>query len=167
MNNLTFLRHNKWLLLGLTVLLLFLAACGSDASETEEPEAVATETEAVVETEEPTAIPVIEFDGVIADALPCEATIIPSDESRLNVRFREPTSDQSLMVGPLVPETPIRLVELADEDGTIWYRTVNPVSNITFNWIEARYIVLGDDCMAGDAAVDDTEATEEATEESD
>jgi hypothetical protein len=186
MNTLTFAHQKKWLLLGLVVLAFLLVACGgTEPTATEEP--TAAEAETVDETEEPTEaptevpteIPVVEFDGVVADTLPCEAAIIASSERRLNVRFREPTTDQSLMVGPLSPGTPLRLIELRDVDGVFWYRTINPVNNVNFGWIEARYLTLGEGCVTGagdagddteateEAMDDDSEATEEATEESD
>jgi hypothetical protein len=160
MNDITFAQNKTWLILGLLLLVFFLAACGSDTTETEEPTTVETEEPTAVETEaepqqvaDPTEVPTevsaIEFDGVVADTFPCEATIIPSTERRLNVRFREPTTDQALMVGPLVPETPIRLIEVRDVEGTVWYRTENPANNISFHWIEARYIVLGEGCVSG------------------
>lgn len=182
MNHVTFYRNKAWLMVGVLSLALFLAACGgaTETPPTAEPEAVETEEEAptaeseAVETEEeeqaPTDAPAASAnassaDGIIADTFPCPATIIPSDQSTLSIRFREPTTDAALMVGRLRPETAIRLVESTEVDGVLWYRAVNPANNTPFNYIEAQYIVLGEGCVSGADSSDDVEATEEMAEE--
>ena len=193
MNSLTLAHNKKWLLVGMLLLALLLAACGGSDTTTEEPteadaetvteteepteEAEAEPTEAEEIEEEPTAVPVVEFDGVIADNIPCDAMIVPAEQSTLEIRFREPTTNMELMIGRVRPETAIGIIEMREVDGVVWYRTL--FNNTFFGWIEAQYIVLGEDCVTGAGAADSddaeateemddaAEATEEATEEAD
>jgi hypothetical protein len=175
MNTLIFAHNKKWLFVGMLLLVLLVAACGgSDSTATEEATEVdaetVTETEEATEAEEPTLeptdVPVVEFDGVIADTLPCEATIIPSNERRLNIRYNDPEAAQPAMIGAVVPGTALRIIEVNEVDGVSWYRSM--LGNSFHGWIEAQYFVLGEGCVTGTATdSDDAEATEEveATEE--
>jgi hypothetical protein len=189
MNHSTFVQH-KLYLVGLLLLVFMLAACGGQPTATEEPaaeeptaveatEEAATEEAAEEPTNEPepttepepTVPPVAA--GVAADTFPCAATVIDSEQSVLRVGYREPTSDESLGIGAARPNTPLRLDEMTEFEGGIWYRTANPQTNLFFGWVKAEFVNLSEECLAGGAEGDSeaTEAsdepTEEATEESD
>ena len=156
------------------VMALIAAACGSQPTATAEPEAAPTEVEAEAPTAEPETAPTEEEvqaeavpaqPDVLADTLPCEVAIIDSDETTLSIRFREPTDDQSLMIGAVRPSMALRIDQMQDREGATWYRTINPGTNTPFGWVEARYIVLSEDCVSGDGGGGN--AAETATEESD
>jgi hypothetical protein len=111
--------------------------------------------------------------GVTADTFPCAATVIDSEQSVLRIGYREPTSNEALGIGAARPNTPLRLDEMTEFEGGIWYRTANPQTNLFFGWVKAEFVNLSEECLAGGAEGDSEateasdEATEEATEESD
>ena len=195
MNHSTFV-HHKLYLVGLLLLVFMLAACGGQPTATEEAadeptaieatEEAADEPTAVETTDEPdtepTTAPVAA--GVAADTFPCAATVIDSEQSVLRIGYREPTSDESLGIGAARPNTPLRLDEMTEFEGGIWYRTANPQTNLFFGWVKAEFVNLSEECLAGgtegdseatevsdeataEATETSAEATEEATEESD
>jgi hypothetical protein len=175
MNHSTFVQHKLYLVV-LLLLVFMLAACGGQPTATEEaadePTAVEATEEAADEptnepepTTEPTVPPVAA--GVAADTFPCAASVIASEQSVLRIGYREPTSDESLGIGAARPNTPLRIDEMTEFEGVIWYRTANPQTNLFFGWVKAEFVNLSEECLAGGAAGDSeaTEASDEATEE--
>jgi len=139
------------------VMVAIIAACGTQPTAAPNPTTAPTETPETAETEAESA-PLLP--DVIADTLPCPATIIDSDETTLSIRFREPTDDAALMIGAVRPNMAIRIDQMREREGVTWYRTINPGTNTPFGWVQAGYIVLSEDCVTGGAE-------EIATEESD
>ena len=168
--------HRYWMLVIVFMMIgSLISACSSEpatttagTTDTESDSSSITATQTTRPTQEPTVVP--DQPAVFADTLPCSATIIESSQSRLNIRYREPTSDESLNIGALRPGTPVLLDEMQEVDGIVWYEPV--LNNISQGWVQARWIVLGDDCVTATNADSSTsdensevEATEEATQE--
>jgi hypothetical protein len=161
-------RSQKFALLFLLLLALFITACGGGAAPAETEEADATE---AVEntprpTREPTTVPTemvaASDSSAVADTFPCNAQVIAGDGKLMRNLMRQPSATAPL-VGARRGNDQLVLGEVVTNDEGNWYGILE--NRLTIGYIAQEYIILGEACVSGGGAEATEEATAEATEE--
>ena len=162
-------RSQKFALLFLLLLALFITACGGGAAPAETEEADSTE---AVEntprptreaTAAPTQLVAVSDSSAVADTFPCNAQVVAGDGKLMRILMRQPSATAPL-VGARRGNDSLLLGEVVTNDEGNWYGILE--NRLTVGYISEEYIILGADCVSGGGGAEATgEAAEEATAE--